>query len=593
MGTLSITDKTLRMPGLHSGILLLIFFLAGARGGADADVGGLGSRKNNPDQLQDDILAAMKDSGVLDEWKEKLDDMLYNDKEEEEEREKKKLPVINDQEREMLRSFIDEYKSDGDLKIATELILNIVERVQKTPKPNLPQIFVQLGPVIDVVDAIARKTGDVEKIIARQSPIFDSPAKPKDILHTLTENLKSELARLKMAEKTPKPEKKRKQPAGGAGGLGLSDYLTLGSTLLKGGNGGELLSLLSGEADFSSFLKLLPKLVEQGDYKPLLGRFLSSYVSSNPLLAMGQTYLSTLIDSEQGENFMKGFFSTFEEFVKSKNFEKIITLIPKINKAKNMEEVLVLMTKEAETNWDSFFSSINNEDYKIQTIDSFSTTIVLGFDFFNGIEKGSVLSQVPLLVNGFLVSYKLPRFDPNNAVGSLTKIVSKAIQTYGGMKNLDIAPYIKSATEALSQAYQAQAKGNAFSKLSSAEKQALITRMLDQEVVSPLQSVWMAFSKSKAEPQCSEHLLCLVMMREVKTSANPARVAVTQGSSLVASWALSENNKEKYWKLYKAVWTGSRGEDCSVQFPVTGKVCDVFSWQKKQMMNTQYDHVEL
>ena len=89
---------------------------------------------------------------------------------------------------------------------------------------------------------------------------------------------------------------------------------------------------------------------------------------------------------------MKGFFSTFEEFVKSKNFEKIITLIPKINKAKNMEEVLVvlvsvlsdvslklysqLLTKEAETNWDSFFSSINNEDYKFQTIDSFSSTLV-------------------------------------------------------------------------------------------------------------------------------------------------------------------------------------------------------------------------
>ena len=89
---------------------------------------------------------------------------------------------------------------------------------------------------------------------------------------------------------------------------------------------------------------------------------------------------------------MKGFFSTFEEFVKSPSFEKIVTLIPKINKAKNMEEVLVvlvslvydvslklysqLMTKEAETNWDSFFSSITNEDYKIQTIDTFSSTIV-------------------------------------------------------------------------------------------------------------------------------------------------------------------------------------------------------------------------
>ena len=178
-------------------------------------------------------------------------------------------------------------------------------------------------------------------------------------------------------------------------------------------------------------------------------------------------------------------------------------------------------------------------------------------------------------------------------MGSLTRIVSKAVQTYGGLKNLDIAPYIDSATEALNQAYQAQAKGNTFSKLSSTEKQALVTRMLDQEVVSPLQTVWTAFSRAKAEPQCGEHLMCLVIMREVKTSANPARVAVIQASSLVASWALSENNKEKYWKLYKAVWSGGRGDDCSVQFPVTGKACDVFSWQRKQMMNTQYDHIEL
>ena len=91
------------MPGLHSGrlqaapgglrtvfcvagILLLVTFLAGANGGAEADVGGLGARgarNNNPDQLQEDILAAMKDSGVLDEWKEKLDDMLYNEVQEE------------------------------------------------------------------------------------------------------------------------------------------------------------------------------------------------------------------------------------------------------------------------------------------------------------------------------------------------------------------------------------------------------------------------------------------------------------------------------------------------------------------------------
>jgi len=580
------------MPGLCSGIVLLVTCLVGVNCGADPTIEAVGVRDgNNHDHLQEEILAAMKDSGVLDEWKEKLDEMLYKE-EETDKKETKKLPVINEQEREMLRSFIDEYKSDGHLQISTDLILQIVERVQKTPKPNLPQIFVQLGPVIDVVDAIAEQTKNVQKIIDRQSPIFDSPAKPKDILHTLSENLKSELSRLKM---NGKASSKRQQMSGGTGGagLGLSDYLTLGSTLLKGGNGGEILSLLSGEADFSSILKLLPKLVEQGNYKALLGRVITSYISSNPVLAMGQTYLSTIIDSEKGEQFMTGLFTTFEDFVKSKSFEKIIYLIPKINGAKNLEEILAIMTKEAESNWDTFFNSINNEDYKMQVIDSFSSTIVQGMDFFNGIESGSVLSQAPLLVNGFLMTYKLPRFDSNNPMASITKIVTKALQKYGGMKNLDMAPYIESLTKALNQAYQTQAKGNSFSSLSSAEKQSLMSRMFDQEVVSPLQEVWTAFNRAREEPQCSEHLMCLVIMREVKTNSSPARLAVTQGSSMVASWALSNSNKEKYWRLYKAIWTGGKGEDCSVQFPVTGKVCEVFSWQKKQMMNTQYDHIEL
>ena len=197
--------------------------------GAESNVDNIGARGSH-EGLQEEILAAMKDSGVLDEWKDKLDDMLYNEVDEKK-TENKKLPVINQQEREMLRSFIDEYKTDSNLEVSTDLILNIIDRVQKTPKPNLPQIFVQLGPVIDVISAISKKTRDVQKIIDRQGPIFDSPAKPKDILHTLAENLKSELLRLRPQQKQAKKEKPGQ---GSAGGLGLSDYLNLGATLLKG-----------------------------------------------------------------------------------------------------------------------------------------------------------------------------------------------------------------------------------------------------------------------------------------------------------------------------------------------------------------------
>ena len=212
------------------GIVPLLFLILGVDGGAESNADNIRAGGHQED-LQEEILAAMKDSGVLDEWKDKLDHMLYNEVDEQSSEKKKKLPVINEQEREMLRSFIDEYKTDANLEVSTELILGVIDRVQKTPKPNLPQIFVQLGPVIDVIAAISQKTKDVKKIIDRQGPIFNSPAKPKDILHTLTENLKSELLRLRPQQKQAKKEKPSQ---GSAGGLGLSDYLNLGATLLKG-----------------------------------------------------------------------------------------------------------------------------------------------------------------------------------------------------------------------------------------------------------------------------------------------------------------------------------------------------------------------
>ena len=188
----------------------------------------------NHDKIQEDILSAMKDSGVLKEWKDKLDklDNILNDNEIDTEKlpETNKKSFLSQQEKEMLSSFIDEYISEQKLGVSTDLILSIVERVQKTPKPNLPQIFVQLGPVIDVVSALSKKTSDLEKMIDRQGPVFDSPAKTKDVLHTLAENLKSELVRLtletppKSGKKSPPPppkkEKAKKKEAG------LEAYLT-------------------------------------------------------------------------------------------------------------------------------------------------------------------------------------------------------------------------------------------------------------------------------------------------------------------------------------------------------------------------------
>jgi len=100
-----------------------------------------------------------------------------------------------------------------------------------------------------------------------------------------------------------------------------------------------------------------------------------------------------------------------------------------------------------------------------------------------------MLAQAPLLINGFLMSYRLPAFDSRSPMDSITKIAAKSIKLYSPWKKLDITPHAKLVTEALTQAYQKQAKGNTFSKLGSEHKKALIARVLDSELVSPVQTV--------------------------------------------------------------------------------------------------------
>ena len=291
------------------------------------------------DDVQEEILAAMKDSGVLDEWKDKLDDMLYNDVDTDDKNEKKEAqkPVsnINEQEREMLRNFIDEYKADANVAVSTDIILNIIERVQKTPKPNLPQLFVHLGPVIDVLAKISDHTKDVQKVIDRQAPLFNSPAKPKDILHTLAENLKSELVRLR-----PKEQQKRKQQKqSGDSGLGLMDYISLGSTLLKGGNGAEMLSLLSGDVDMASMLKMLPQLLEGDEYKTLVPKMIKSYLSSSTMGALALGYIENNIDPKQAEKGLDVVVDSVKEFTKTKSFDRLMSIINMVMQAKDTEEI--------------------------------------------------------------------------------------------------------------------------------------------------------------------------------------------------------------------------------------------------------------
>ena len=160
------------------------------------------------------ILSAMEDSGIINEMAAKLKAGASTENEIPD----KKSP-LSSEERGMLVSFIEEYKVDNKKTVSQSLVVDIVERVlnlKLAKKPNLPQIFVQLGPVIDVLSLLEKKSKNVQKIVDSQTSGMDSSTSVKETLQKLTKNLKSELAKLSTPKVPPPPKKEKaaKKPKG-------------------------------------------------------------------------------------------------------------------------------------------------------------------------------------------------------------------------------------------------------------------------------------------------------------------------------------------------------------------------------------------
>ena len=102
------------------------------------------------------------------------------------------------------------------------------------------------------------------------------------------------------------------------------------------------MSLLTGDADMSSIIKLLPQLIEGGEYKSLLGKMFNSYLSSSPLGSMISMYLGNVLDSEEGKLAINRFYEILEEFVKSKSYQRLTTIIPQLMAAKDSEQILMV-----------------------------------------------------------------------------------------------------------------------------------------------------------------------------------------------------------------------------------------------------------
>jgi len=548
-------------------------------------------------QIQDEIMRAMKDSGVIDEMKDKLDTMLYENNEVDTEPEQKSF--LNRQEEKMIEAFVEEYNEEKNMNVNLDQVLGIVRRVVKAPSPSLPKIFVQLTPLLDVLSALGGRTKHLTELIDRQAPVFESPAKMKDILHTLTENLKSELVRISLDEKKTKkpptakrPEKKSNKPKGG---MDMNDYLTLGSTLLAGGNGAQLLNMMAGgNTDMSSILTMLPSLLENKNSQELLKKMAFNYLDGTPYGPMVKNVINGFLDNSSPNGGMDQIYKYADVFIKSESGKRLLKVLPKMTQATDIESFLELVHEEAEWNWGQVFDNFENSDYKEKILEQTAAFIVSYYEYFEKPPKS--LAKVPALINGFLLSNGMPTYDSKNPQTSIIAIINKGVRLFSTIKGFDSAPYVKAITNMFAKAMSRHSKGNKWSELKNIERSNLLARVLDTELVEPMQNVWSVYTHSVNNLVCAQHLLCQVNANEKKNN-DESRIAVVKASSLAASWALAhvkDHKGEKYWNMYKqAVWHGAKGEDCQTTYKVPESTCNIFAWQKTNFMSTSYDHMEL
>jgi len=555
---------------------------------------------NKQEHIQDEILQAMKDSGVLEEMQGKLDTMLY-EKNEVDTEEKVPKSYLTIQEEGVIKGFIKEYNEDKKAQVSTDIVLGIIRKVVKAPAPNLSSILVKLSPLMDVLVALNMKTKDIVSLVDRQDPVFQSPAKTKDILHTLTENLKSELVRISLDEKkvNQKQAPPKKKPAQKAKtGMDMNDYITLGSTLLSGGNGAQLLNMLTGDfssmTDMSSMMSLIPTLLENPNSQELLKKMFFSYLDTTPYGPMARTAVDGWLNSAQGKDSVGTVFKYAEVFMKSESGKRLMRVMPKIMNTKDLDTFLELVHEEAEWNWAQVFDNFENTDYKEKILSQTSEYLVYFYEYYENPPKS--LKKVPVLVNGFLMTNGIPTFDMKKPEQSIIAIANKGIKLFTTVKGFDTAPYIKALNNAATKALSRQSKGNKWTDLNSTQRSYLLARLIDTELIEPMQGVWTVYTHSVNNLSCAQHLLCQINHNERKNNVD-SRIAVVKASSLAASWALAHvkgNKGEKYWDMYKqAVWHGSKGEDCINTYQVPDGKCDIFSWQKTNFMSTNYDHLEL
>ncbi|GBP35629.1 hypothetical protein EVAR_33832_1 [Eumeta japonica] len=202
------------------------------------------------------------------------------------------------------------------------------------------------------------------------------------------------------------------------------------------------------------------------------------------------------------------------------------------------------------------------------------------------------LASAQYLINGYLDSQNLPKsthFSVTKPEKSITALINHILKKYLQM-NTDVSAYVKPAVDYIKQTLKmAQSTGQTLA--SRGDYHAIADRLTDTlnlEVIEPVLRVYRAYRHSLMNPQCQEHLMCLVNKHHDsdKQDLPGFKAGLTKLSSLVASAAISYQHGKGFWDLYNAI---QNDHNCEAKYPAD---CAAFH-EHEMKVTTEVYHSEL
>ena len=132
--------------------------------------------------------------------------------------------------------------------------------------------------------------------------------------------------------------------------------------------------------------------------------------------------------------------------------------------------------------------------------------------------KNSPINQLPIILNGVLMSYKMPSYDPKAPAKSMSAILNKSIRLISTSK-IDTAPAIDTIYNAVTEAISKHIDEAEYKKLRMENKISLVSGLLEAEMVHPILKVWNVYLQAADQPKCASKFLCEINRLE-KVSEN-------------------------------------------------------------------------